>query len=151
MNNNLNIAQHLQPQQQSIQNQKTTITSSDLEKLKRDVETWLILSDDIKKLNDEKKKMQQQKKQLTPKLEEMMNIFDIELCKSSVGDVKMSKTFVKEPLNKEKFKENLGIFLRNVQQAEEAIKFANENRSKIPKTTIRKVAPKKNKQLPNIL
>ena len=67
---------------------------------KTNVKTWLELDDDIQTLNEALKARKKKKEEITPKLTEFMNSYQINDLNTKDGQLKFSKLNVAKPLSK---------------------------------------------------
>ena len=124
----------------------TTITQQELETFKAKVNLWLSLTDDIKKLTLALKELKEKKTALTPEIEKFMNSYEINDAKTQKGTVKLVSSWSKEGMNKKTLTDKIGQYLQNIKLAEEAITWAYDNRTKVEKTRLKIITPKKTKQ-----
>jgi len=124
----------------------TTITQQELETFKAKVNLWLSLTDDIKKLTLALKELKEKKTALTPEIEKFMNSYEINDAKTQKGTVKLVSSWSKEGMNKKTLTDKIGQYLQNIKLAEEAITWAYDNRTKVEKTRLKIITPKKPKQ-----
>lgn len=123
-----------------------TITQQELETFKAKVNLWLSLTDDIKKLTLALKELKEKKTALTPEIEKFMNSYEINDAKTQKGTVKLVSSWSKEGMNKKTLTDKIGQYLQNIKLAEEAITWAYDNRTKVEKTRLKIITPKKPKQ-----
>jgi len=124
------------------------INKIELDDFKRNVKTWIILDDDIKKLEKALKELKKQKSEVTPKLEKFMSNHEIQDCKTGNGIIKCVTAWSKEGINRKSMQEKLSLFLKNMDLAEKATSYIYDNREKKSRVRIKRIIPKEiNKML----
>ena len=94
---------------------------------KENVKEWITLDDDIKTLNLALKERKQKKNELTPKVLEFMNEYEVHDVKTTDGQLKFSKSLTSKPLNKKYLVSRLGDFFKDYTKGEKAVDFIYEN------------------------
>ena len=110
---------------------------------KQDVKEWLILDDDILKLQNAIKERRKKKNELTPKIINYMDKFEINDLNTNNGKLKFSKTLQTKPLNKEFLENRLGDFFKDLTKGKKIATFLLENREKAEVVKLRRVQNKK--------
>ena len=86
----------------------TDIDENQLASFKNKVKQYLILDDDIKKLEKVIREKKQAKQKLTETILTFMGNYNIEDMTTGNGKLKRSVSYTKKPLNKETLKSKLG-------------------------------------------
>jgi hypothetical protein len=110
---------------------------------KKNVKTWLELDDDIQTLNEALKARKKMKEEITPKLTEFMNSYQINDLNTKDGQLKFSKLNVAKPLSKKYLMNRVGDFFKSYSKGEEIVNFVYENRERQEKFKLRRVVNKK--------
>jgi hypothetical protein len=110
---------------------------------KKDVKDWLTLDDDIITLQKAIKERKNKKNNLTPKILDFMDKFQINDLNTNEGTLKFSKTMYTKPLNKQFLISRLGDFFKDFSKGEKAASFILDNRDKEEKLKLRRVVNKK--------
>jgi hypothetical protein len=110
---------------------------------KKNVKTWLELDDDIQTLNEALKARKKKKEEITPKLTEFMNSYQINDLNTKDGQLKFSKLNVAKPLSKKYLMSRVGDFFKSYSKGEEIVNFVYENRERQEKFKLRRVVNKK--------
>jgi hypothetical protein len=109
---------------------------------KNNVKEWLTLDDDIITLQKAIKERKIKKDQLTPKILNFMDKFNINDLNTEGGKIKFTKSLYTKPLNKQFLISKLGDFFKDFKKGEKAASFILENRDKEERCKIRRVANK---------
>lgn len=109
---------------------------------KENVKEWITLDDDIKTLNLALKERKQKKNELTPKVLEFMNEYEVHDVKTTDGQLKFSKSLTSKPLNKKYLVSRLGDFFKDYNKGEKAVDFIYENRDKEEKLKLKRIIKK---------
>ena len=109
---------------------------------KENVKEWITLDDDIKTLNLALKERKQKKNELTPKVLEFMNEYEVHDVKTTDGQLKFSKSLTSKPLNKKYLVSRLGDFFKDYTKGEKAVDFIYENRDKEEKLKLKRIIKK---------
>ena len=109
---------------------------------KNNVKEWLTLDDDIITLQKAIKERKIKKDQLTPKILNFMDKFNINDLNTEGGKIKFTKSLYTKPLNKQFLIAKLGDFFKDFRKGEKAASFILENRDKEERCKIRRVANK---------
>jgi hypothetical protein len=107
------------------------------------VKEWLLLDDDILTLQNAIKERKKKKDELTPKILDYMNRYEINDLNTSNGKLKFTKSMQTKPLNKQFLISRLGDFFKDLGKGEKAASFILENRDKEEKMKLRRVINKK--------
>ena len=110
---------------------------------KNNVKEWLTLDDDIITLQKAIKERKIKKDQLTPKILNFMDKFNINDLNTEGGKIKFTKSLYTKPLNKQFLISKLGDFFKDFRKGEKAATFILENRDKEERAKIRRVVNKK--------
>jgi hypothetical protein len=135
--------------QNSVQNDdddeenKFTEDNEDFIEFKKNVKDWITLDDDIIKLQRAIKERKTKKNEITPKIMEFMNEFEINDLNTNDGKLKFTKSLQTKPLNKQFLIARLGDFFKDFNKGEKAATFLLENRDKEEKFKLRRVLNKK--------
>jgi len=109
---------------------------------KENVKEWITLDDDIKTLNIALKERKEKKKELTPKVLDFMNEYEVHDVKTTDGQLKFSKSVTAKPLNKKYLVSRLGDFFKDYTKGEKAVDFIYENRDKEEKLKLKRIIKK---------
>lgn len=123
-----------------------TLFSDDNEEFigfKSNVKEWLMLDDDIITLQKAVKERKHKKDELTPKILNFMDKFNINDLNTEGGKIKFTKSLYTKPLNKQFLISRLGDFFKDFRKGEKAASFILENRDKEERCKIRRVLNKK--------
>jgi len=111
---------------------------------KKNVTEWLTLDDDINTLQNAIKERRTKKNEMTPKIMDFMNRYEINDLNTHNGKLKFTKTLQTKPLNKQFLVSRLGDFFKDFTKGEKAATFILENRDKQERFNLRRVKEKKN-------
>ena len=117
--------------------------NEDFVEFKNEVKEWLLLDDDIITLQNAIKERKKKKDQLTPKILDYMNRYEINDLNTNNGKLKFTKSLQMKPLNKQFLISRLGDFFKDLGKGEKAATFILENRDKEEKMKLRRVITKK--------
>ena len=109
---------------------------------KENVKEWITLDDDIKTLNNALKERKKKKQELTPKVLDFMNEYEVHDVKTTDGQLKFSKSLTSKPLNKKYLISRLGDFFKDYNKGEKAVEFIYENRDKEEKLKLKRIIKK---------
>jgi hypothetical protein len=110
---------------------------------KLNVKEWLTLDDDLITLQKAIKDRKNKKNELTPKVLNYMNRFQINDLNTINGKIKFTKSLCTKPLNKQFLISRLGDFFKDFTKGEKAASFILDNRDKEEKFKLRRVINKK--------
>jgi hypothetical protein len=110
---------------------------------KDNVKEWITLDDDIITLQDAIKERKKKKNEITPKIMDFMNRFEINDLNTNNGKLKFTKSLQTKPLNKTFLISRLGDFFKDFNKGEKAATYILENRDKEEKFKLRRVQNKK--------
>jgi hypothetical protein len=103
---------------------------------------WTEIDDDIITLQNVIKQKKKEKENMTPKIMDFMNRYDINDLNTQTGKIKCIKSIQKKPMNKNYLTFNLSTFLKDNQKAEEVTEFLLGNRGLEEKCRLKRVANK---------
>jgi hypothetical protein len=109
---------------------------------KDNVKEWLTLDDDIITLQKAIKERKNKKNDLTPKIQDYMNRFEINDLNTNNGKIKFTKSLYTKPLNKQFLISRLGDFFKDYNKGEKAASFILDNRDKEEKFKLRRIINK---------
>ena len=109
---------------------------------KDNVKEWLTLDDDIITLQKAIKERKNKKNELTPKIQDYMNRFEINDLNKNNGKIKFTKSLYTKPLNKQFLISRLGDFFKDYNKGEKAASFILDNRDKEEKFKLRRIINK---------
>ena len=115
----------------------------DFIEFKEDVQLWLKLDDDIKKLNEAMKERKNKKNEITPKLLDFMENHNINDLNTNDGNLKFQKSLRSKPLSKKYLINRLGDFYKSMEKSEKVVNFIYNNREKTEISNLKRVYPKK--------
>lgn len=110
---------------------------------KDNVKEWITLDDDIITLQDAIKERKKKKNEITPKIMDYMNRFEINDLNTNNGKLKFTKSLQTKPLNKTFLISRLGDFFKDFNKGEKAANYILENRDKEEKFRLKRVQNKK--------
>ena len=119
-----------------------TDDNEDFIEFKNDVNKWLLLDDDIITLQKAIKERKSKKNELTTKIQEYMNKFEINDLNTQNGKIKFTKSLYTKPLNKQFLISRLGDFFKDYSKGEKAASFILDNRDKQEKFMLKRVKNK---------
>jgi len=128
------------------ENESETYFNDDNEEFlefKNNVKEWLLLDDDIITLQTAIKDRKVKKNELTPKILDYMERYEINDLNTNNGKIKFTKSLQTKPLNKQFLISRLGDFFKDFSKGEKAASFILENRDKEEKFKLRRVHNKK--------
>jgi len=117
--------------------------NEDFLEFKKNVKEWLTLDDDILTLQNAIKERRSKKNELTPKIIEYMDKYEINDLNTNNGKLKFSKTLQTKPLNKQFLVLRLGDFFKDFNKGEKIASYILENRDKAEVMKLRRVQNKK--------
>jgi len=124
-------------------NTQFTDNNDEFIEFKNNVKEWLLLDDDIITLQNAIKDRKVKKNELTPKILEYMEKYEINDLNTNNGKIKFTKSFQTKPLNKQFLISRLGDFFKDFSKGEKAASFILDNRDKEEKFKLRRVLNKK--------
>lgn len=113
----------------------------ELNDFKLNVKNYLIIDDDIKKLEKHSKELKQAKSKLNNEILKFMNNHNIEDLNTDTGKLKKNIRYLKKPLNKKILKSKLNEYCKNDLETETLFKFI-ENRDKEEKVELKRIINK---------
>ena len=117
--------------------------NEDFLEFKKNVKEWLTLDDDILTLQNAIKERRTKKNELTPKIIEYMDKYEINDLNTNNGKLKFSKTLQTKPLNKQFLVSRLGDFFKDFNKGEKVASYILDNRDKAEVMKLRRVQNKK--------
>ena len=124
-----------------------TDENEDFIEFKSDVSQWLTLDDDIITLQKAIKERKTKKNELTIKIQDYMNKFQINDLNTQNGKIKFTKSLYTKPLNKQFLISRLGDFFKDFSKGEKAASFILDNRDKQEKFVLKRVINKNDMNL----
>tara|TARA_B100000242_G_C42905610_1_gene419940 strand:- start:330 stop:818 length:489 start_codon:yes stop_codon:yes gene_type:complete len=110
-----------------------------LDEFKKDVQDWMNIDNQMKRLEVALKERRKKKKDLNLKILDFMGRFNIEDLNTKEGIIRYKKTYVKEPLSQKIIKEKLLNIFKNDKENSERVEKIFTNREKIEKTSLRRI------------
>lgn len=110
-----------------------------LDEFKKDVQDWMNIDNQMKRLEVALKERRRKKKDLNLKILDFMGRFNIEDLNTKEGIIRYKKTYVKEPLSQKIIKEKLLDIFKNDKENSERVEKIFTNREKIEKTSLRRI------------
>ena len=110
-----------------------------LDEFKKDVQDWMNIDNQMKRLEVALKERRTKKKDLNLKILDFMGRFNIEDLNTKEGIIRYKKTYVKEPLSQKIIKEKLLDIFKNDKENSERVEKIFTNREKIEKTSLRRI------------
>lgn len=110
---------------------------------KKNVKEWLLIDDDIMKLQNAIKERRVKKNELTPKIMDFMNNYQINDLNTQNGKLKFTKTQHTKPLNKQFLMAKIADYFKDMNKGEKITNFILENRDKEERMNLRRVKEKK--------
>ena len=114
----------------------------EFKEFKENVKEWITLDDDIITLQKAIKERKKKKDELTPKIQNYMDRFQINDLNTHNGKIKFTKSLYTKPLNKQFLISRLGDFFKDYNKGEKAASFILDNRDKEEKFKLRRVVNK---------
>ena len=134
----------VEPPQTNFQ-QVTQVNIKEVENFKQICKQWLMLNNDIKKLQEAVKIRRQLMNELTPKMMVYMKDQNIENLDTGDGKLKYAISNRKVPLNKENIQKKLGEYFKNDKKAEEVASYIMDNRDIVKTERLSRTVIKKKK------
>ena len=116
-----------------------TMNEALLEEFKDNVQAWMDLDNQLKRLEAASKQRKTKKKELNEKILDFMAKYNIEDLNTKQGVIRYKKVFVKEPLSQKIIKEKLSDLFRDDQTNYEKIEKIFTDRGKVEKQSLRRV------------
>jgi|TARA_B110000259_G_C13988507_1_gene391465 hypothetical protein len=110
-----------------------------LDEFKKDVQDWMSLDNQMKRLEVAVKERRKKKKDLNLKILDFMDRFNIEDLNTKEGIIRYKKSFVKEPLSQKKIKDKLMDMFKDDNAISEKVEKIFTDRGKVEKTTLRRI------------
>jgi hypothetical protein len=143
MNSNLYQLAKINNEETNDSNSIFTEDNEDFFEFKKNVKEWLLLDDDIITLQNAIKDRKIKKNELTPRILEFMEKYEINDLNTNNGKIKFTKSLQTKPLNKQFLISKLGDFFKDFSKGEKIASFILENRDKEEKFKLRRVVNKK--------
>lgn len=146
MNNNYNqIVKYSDEYDEEFDDKSYIFNESNDEfvEFKKNVKEWITLDDDILTLQNAIKERRVKKNELTPKIIDYMDRFEINDLNTNSGKLKFTKSLQTKPLNKQFLINKLGDFFKDFAKGEKVASFILENRDKAEVMKLRRVQIKK--------
>jgi hypothetical protein len=118
-------------------------SNEDFLEFKSNVKEWMTLDDDILTLQNAIKERRNKKNEITPKIMDFMDKFEINDLNTGEGKLKFTKSLQTKPLNKQFLVSRLGDFFKDFSKGEKAATYILENRDKAEVMKLRRVQNKK--------
>jgi hypothetical protein len=116
-----------------------TMNEALLEEFKDNVQAWMDLDNQLKRLEAASKQRKTKKKELNEKILDFMAKYNIEDLNTKQGVIRYKKVFVKEPLSQKIIKERLSDLFKDDQTNYEKIEKIFTDRGKVEKQSLRRV------------
>jgi hypothetical protein len=116
-----------------------TMNEALLEEFKDNVQAWMDLDNQLKRLEAASKQRKTKKKELNEKILDFMAKYNIEDLNTKQGVIRYKKVFVKEPLSQKIIKEKLSDLFRDDQTNYDKIEKIFTDRGKVEKQSLRRL------------
>ena len=116
-----------------------TMNEALLEEFKDNVQAWMDLDNQLKRLEAASKQRKTKKKELNEKILDFMAKYNIEDLNTKQGVIRYKKVFVKEPLSQKIIKERLSDLFKDDQTNYEKIEKIFTDRGKVEKQSLRRL------------
>lgn len=110
-----------------------------LEEFKKNVQSWMLIDNQMKRLAAASKQLKVKKKDMNEKILDFMARYNIEDLNTKEGIIRYKKTYVKEPLTQKLIKEKLNEIFKDSDSNLEKINEIFNNRGKVEKTSLRRL------------
>ncbi len=110
-----------------------------LEEFKKNVQSWILIDNQMKRLAAASKQLKVKKKDMNEKILDFMARYNIEDLNTKEGIIRYKKTYVKEPLTQKLIKEKLNELFKDSDSNLEKINEIFNNRGKVEKTSLRRL------------
>jgi hypothetical protein len=110
---------------------------------KKNVREWLLIDDDIMKLQNAIKDRRKKKNDLTPKIMSFMNNYQINDLNTQNGKLKFSKTQHTKPINKQFLMAKISDYFKDMNKGEKIANYILDNRDKEERMNLRRIKDKK--------
>ena len=140
-NNNENVVSNIIDNEIAVDSTDMTESMNEvlLDEFKQNVQDWMNIDNQMKRLEVALKERRKKKKDLNLKILEFMSKFNIEDLNTKEGIIRYKKTYVKEPLSQKIIKEKLLDIFKNDKENTERVENIFTNREKIEKTSLRRI------------
>ena len=140
-NNNENVVSNIIDNEIAVDSTDMTESMNEvlLDEFKQNVQDWMNIDNQMKRLEVALKERRKKKKDLNLKILEFMSKFNIEDLNTKEGIIRYKKTYVKEPLSQKIIKEKLLDIFKNDKENTQRVENIFTNREKIEKTSLRRI------------
>ena len=140
-NNNENVVSNIIDNEIAVDSTDMTESMNEvlLDEFKQNVQDWMNIDNQMKRLEVALKERRKKKKDLNLKILEFLSKFNIEDLNTKEGIIRYKKTYVKEPLSQKIIKEKLLDIFKNDKENTERVENIFTNREKIEKTSLRRI------------
>ena len=125
----------------------TEITETEINVLKNKVSKYLSIDDKIKKLTLELKEAKKEKLLMSNDVLNLMSDYNIEDLNTKSGKLKYTISKTKKAVSKKDLLQKLSIFLKSSDKANDAMKFIYDNREVVEKVRLKRLMPRKKKNV----
>ena len=136
-----NLAENILNNDVAIDENQITESMNELmlEEFKKNVQDWMTLDNQLKRLAAAAKGVRTKKKNLNEKILDFMARYNIEDLNTKEGVIRYKKTFVKESLTQKIIKEKLNEIFKHSQENLDKVNDIFTNRGKVEKTSLRRL------------
>jgi hypothetical protein len=110
-----------------------------LEEFKKNVQSWMTIDNQMKRLAAASKQLKNKKKDMNEKILDFMVRYNIEDLNTKEGVIRYKKTYVKEPLTQKIIREKLNDIFKDSNSNLEKVNEIFSNRDKVEKTSLRRL------------
>lgn len=110
-----------------------------LEEFKKNVQSWMTIDNQMKRLAAASKQLKNKKKDMNEKILDFMVRYNIEDLNTKEGVIRYKKTYVKEPLTQKIIREKLNDIFKDNNSNLEKVNEIFSNRDKVEKTSLRRL------------
>ena len=136
-----NLAENILNNDVAIEENQMTESMNELmlEEFKKNVQDWMTLDNQLKRLAAAAKGVRTKKKNLNEKILDFMARYNIEDLNTKEGVIRYKKTFVKESLTQKIIKDKLNEIFKDSQENLDKVNDIFTNRGKVEKTSLRRL------------
>ena len=136
-----NLAENILNNDVAIDENQITESMNELmlEEFKKNVQDWMTLDNQLKRLAAAAKGVRTKKKNLNEKILDFMARYNIEDLNTKEGVIRYKKTFVKESLTQKIIKEKLNELFKDSPENLDKVNDIFTNRGKVEKTSLRRL------------
>ena len=136
-----NLAENILNNDVAIEENQMTESMNELmlEEFKKNVQDWMTLDNQLKRLAAAAKGVRTKKKNLNEKILDFMARYNIEDLNTKEGVIRYKKTFVKESLTQKIIKEKLNELFKDSPENLDKVNDIFTNRGKVEKTSLRRL------------